>query len=238
MTDPTPRRILIVEDEPKLAALLVDYLRAAGYATEWIADGAEALRRLQDASLPAPNALLLDLMLPGLDGLEVCRSVRSFSDLPILIVSARVDELDRLLGLELGADDYVCKPFSPREVMARVRALLRRAEGRLAAPVLTPQAGGFALDEAGQRVLWQGQVLPLTSVEFRLFRLLLGQPGRVFERSRLLDQIHEEFRDVSDRVVDSHVKNIRRKLLALTPPQDCISAVYGVGYRLDPKPAC
>lgn len=232
-----PRRIVIVEDEPKLAALLADYLKAAGYVTEWLADGAQALQRLQDASQPAPAALLLDLMLPGLDGLEVCRGVRAssaFADVPILILSARVDELDRLLGLELGADDYVCKPFSPREVVARVRALLRRAEGRLSAPTLHAVAGGFAIDEAGQRVLCKGQVLHLTPVEFRLLRLLMSQPGRVFERSQLLDQIHEEFRDVSDRVVDSHVKNIRRKLAALQPPQDCIAAVYGVGYRFEP----
>ncbi len=235
------RRILVVEDEPKLAAVLCDYLNAAGYASEWLADGRLALQRLQDASQPAPAAMLLDLMLPGLDGLELCRAVRAFSDLPIVIISARVDELDRLLGLELGADDYVCKPFSPREVVARVRALLRRADGRLAplAPLAQQAAaptllGGFSVDEAGQRLAWQGQVLQLTPVEYRLLRLLLSQPGRVFERSRLLDLIHEDFRDVSDRVVDSHVKNIRRKLAALQPPQDCISAVYGVGYRFDP----
>jgi two-component system response regulator BaeR len=237
MTD-AARRILVVEDEPKLAAVLCDYLNAAGFASEWLADGRLALQRVQDATLPAPAAMLLDLMLPGLDGLELCRAVRAFSDLPIVIISARVDELDRLLGLELGADDYVCKPFSPREVVARVRALLRRADGRLA-PVAQQVAaptliGGFSVDEAGQRLAWQGQVLQLTPVEYRLLRLLLSQPGRVFERSRLLDLIHEDFRDVSDRVVDSHVKNIRRKLAALQPPQDCISAVYGVGYRFDP----
>jgi two-component system, OmpR family, response regulator BaeR len=228
--------ILIVEDEPKLAALLQDYLHAAGFATEWIADGALALARLRDPiDRPAPALLLLDVMLPGLDGLEVCRAVREFSALPILINSARVEELDRLLGLELGADDYVCKPWSPREMVARVRALLRRAQGRLAPPQLLPVAGGFAVDEPGQRIGWQGQVLTLTPVEYRLLRLMLGQPGRVFERATLLDQIHEEFRDVSDRVVDSHIKNIRRKLAALSPAQDCIVSVYGVGYRFEPR---
>lgn len=240
MLPPDARPVVVVEDEPKLAALLVDYLRAAGHATEWLADGAAALARLRDPAQPRPAALLLDLMLPGLDGLEVCRGVRAhgpIADLPVIIVSARVDELDRLLGLELGADDYVCKPFSPREVVARVRALLRRSEGRLAPAQQSMQelAGGFAIDEQGQRIAWQGQVLPLTPVEYRLLRLLLGQPGRVFERARLLDQIHEEFRDVSDRVVDSHVKNIRRKLAKLEPPQDCIAAVYGVGYRFEPR---
>jgi two-component system, OmpR family, response regulator BaeR len=223
--------ILIVEDEPKLAALVRDYLRAAGYRSEWLADGREALQRLKTGPMPA--AVLLDVMLPGLDGLEVCRAVRAFSDVPILINSARVEELDRLLGLELGADDYVCKPFSPRELVARVKALLRRAQGRLAPATLVPAAGGFAVDEAGQRIVWREQALALTPVEFRLLRQLLQHPGRVFERAQLLDLIHEDFRDVSDRVVDSHIKNIRRKLAALEPAQECIASVYGVGYRLD-----
>lgn len=223
--------VLLVEDEPKLAALLRDYLQAGGFRTEWLADGRQALARLQAGPMPA--AIVLDLMLPGLDGLEVCRAVRAFSDVPIVISSARVEELDRLLGLELGADDYVCKPFSPRELVARVKALLRRAQGRLAPQTLVPVGGGFAIDEAGQRVVWQQQALALTPVEFRLLRHLLLHPGRVFERAQLLDLIHEDFRDVSDRVVDSHVKNIRRKLAALEPPQACIASVYGVGYRLD-----
>lgn len=223
--------ILIVEDEPKLAALVRDYLQAAGYRSEWLADGRQALERLKTGPMPA--AVLLDVMLPGLDGLEVCRAVRAFSDVPILINSARVEELDRLLGLELGADDYVCKPFSPRELVARVKALLRRAQGRLAPATLVPAGGGFAVDEAGQRIVWQEQALALTPVEFRLLRQLLQHPGRVFDRAQLLDLIHEDFRDVSDRVVDSHIKNIRRKLAALEPAQECIASVYGVGYRLD-----
>lgn len=223
--------VLVVEDEPKLAALVRDYLQAAGYRSEWLADGRQALDRLKQGPMPA--AVLLDVMLPGLDGLEVCRAVRAFSDVPILINSARVEELDRLLGLELGADDYVCKPFSPRELVARVKALLRRAQGRLAPVTLVPVGGGFAIDEAGQRIIWREQALALTPVEFRLLRQLLQHPGRVFERAQLLDLIHEDFRDVSDRVVDSHVKNIRRKLAALEPAQASIASVYGVGYRLD-----
>lgn len=227
-----PRQILVVEDEPKIAALLCDYLRAAGYQASSLADGLQALQAIR---AQPPAVLLLDVMLPGMDGLELCREVRAFSSLPILMISARIDELDRLLGLELGADDYLCKPFSPREVVARVRALLRRAEGRLAGQTQAPRAmgGGFAVDEAGQRLLWREQLLPLTPLEFRLLRLMLSQPGRVFARSQLLEQLHEDYRDVSDRVIDSHVKNVRRKLGNLQPPQDCISAVYGVGYRLD-----
>jgi two-component system response regulator BaeR len=223
--------ILIVEDEPKLAALVQDYLHASGFRTEWLADGRQALERLRGG--PQPAAVLLDVMLPGLDGLEVCRAVRAFSDVPILINSARVEELDRLLGLELGADDYVCKPFSPRELVARVKALLRRAQGRLAPMALVPLGGGFAVDEAGQRVVWRDQALGLTPVEFRLLRQLLQQPGRVFERGQLLDLIHEDFRDVSDRAVDSHIKNIRRKLASVDAQAACITSVYGVGYRLD-----
>jgi len=229
--------ICVIEDEDVIAGAVAARLRAEGFDVEVAADGPAGVA-LCDRT--RPDLVVLDLMLPGLDGLEVCRGVRAhgpIADLPVIIVSARVDELDRLLGLELGADDYVCKPFSPREVVARVRALLRRSEGRLASAPQAMQelAGGFAIDEQGQRIAWQGQVLPLTPVEYRLLRLLLGQPGRVFERARLLDQIHEEFRDVSDRVVDSHVKNIRRKLAKLAPPQDCIAAVYGVGYRFEPR---
>ena len=227
------QRILIVEDEAKIAALLADYLQAAGYETQILGDGAQALTLLRQSP---PALLVLDLMLPGLDGLSLCRELRQFSALPVLMVSARVDELDRLLGLELGADDYLCKPFSPREAVARVKALLRRAQGRLpglAAPGPQPLDGGYAVDEAGQRLFWQGQPLQLTPLEFRLLRLLLRQPGRIFSRAQLLEQLHEDFRDVSDRVIDSHVKNIRRKLAQLSPPQEPLSAVYGMGYRLD-----
>ena len=228
-----PRPILVVEDEPKLAALLCDYLRASGFAPHAVADGPTALTAF--AAL-APAVVLLDLNLPGLDGLDVCRALRRDSDVPILMLTARVDEIDRVLGLEIGADDYLCKPYSPREVVARVRALLRRAEGRLAAPAApAPRAsiGGFALDEAGLRAWWQDRALPLTPLEFRLLRTLLQQPGRVFARAQLLDAIHADFRDVSDRAIDSHVKNLRRKLQLAQPGHDCITTVYGLGYRLD-----
>jgi len=156
---------------------------------------------------------------------------------PILMLTARVDEIDRVLGLEIGADDYLCKPYSPREVVARVRAMLRRAEGALAGPRSAPpgcrMVGGFMLDESGLRAWWRDTVLPLTPVEFRLLRTLLQHPGRVFARASLLDAIYADFRDVSDRAIDSHVKNLRRKLQTALPGQDCITAVYGVGYRLD-----
>jgi two-component system response regulator BaeR len=229
----TPHRVLVVEDEPKLAALLGDYLRAAGFEPEVAQDGPAALAAF---ALDPPAAVLLDLNLPGLDGIEVCRRIRRDSDVPILMLTARADEIDRIVGLEIGADDYLCKPYSPREVVARVRALLRRSQGRLPGGVASPDPapGGFAIDDAGQRAWWHGRALPLTPIEWRLLRTLLQQPGRVFARSQLLDAIHTDFRDVSDRAVDSHVKNLRRKLQAVVPGPDCIASVYGVGYRLDP----
>jgi two-component system response regulator BaeR len=167
-------------------------------------------------------------MLPSIDGMSVCRAVRRFSDVPIIMVTARVDEIDRLLGLDIGADDYVCKPFSPREVVARARALLRRVEGRVATgPVV------WQIDEAGHRISWRGGWLPLTPVEFRMLHLLLTCPGRVFSRAQLLDSVHQDLRDVSDRAIDSHVKNLRRKIQAVEPTFDNIVSVYGVGYRFD-----
>nr|MBP8146324.1 response regulator [Inhella sp.] len=168
------RRVLVVEDDPRIAQLLLDYLRHDGHDARTLADGQLALAEIRHA---APDLLILDLMLPGLDGVSLCRAVRQFSAVPILMLTARVDELDRLLGLDSGADDYVCKPFSPREVMARVQALLRRAEGRVTTAVRLWQ-----VDESGLRIAWRGQWLVLTPLEFRMLRHLLNQPGRVFSR--------------------------------------------------------
>lgn len=222
-----PRRVLVVEDDAKIARLLQDYLRHAGHAAETIGDGRQALRLIEQAP---PDLLILDLMLPGLDGLTLCQTVRRFSAVPILMLTARVDEVDRLLGLDSGADDYVCKPFGPREVVARVHALLRRAEGRVGAGAL---AGIWSVDEAGARIAWRGRWLPLTPLEYRMLHLLLGRPGRVFSRAQLLDAVHDDLRDVSDRAIDSHVKNLRRKLEAAEPGCQCIASVYGLGYRFD-----
>jgi len=225
-SDPS-RRILIVEDDAKIADMLANYLQMHGFATDWCADGQEALARVRQQ---VPALLLLDLMLPGLDGLAVCTAVRAFSSVPIIMVTARVEEIDRLLGLDTGADDYVCKPFSPREVVARIKALLRRSEGALARPAA---AATFGIDEARQQISWRGQSLPLTPVEFRLMRLLMSRPGQVFARARLLDTVHEDQRDVSDRAIDSHIKNLRRKLEQAGTGDAGISSVYGVGYRFD-----
>ena len=219
------RRILVVEDDARIAQLLVDYLRNDGHQAQALADGELALSEIRHAP---PDLLILDLMLPGLDGVSLCREVRKFSAMPILMLTARVDELDRLLGLNSGADDYVCKPFSPREVMARVKALLRRAEGHLAAPERV-----WNIDDSGLRIAWRGHGLSLTPLEFRMLRHLLKQPGRVFSRGQLLESAHADLRDVSDRAIDTHVKNLRRKLQAIHAKDDCIASVYGVGYRFD-----
>jgi two-component system response regulator BaeR len=223
-----PASILIVEDDAKIADMLANYLHMHGFATTSCANGHDAVSLVRHT---APALMLLDLMLPGLDGVTVCAAVRQFSPLPIIMVTARVDEIDRLLGLETGADDYVCKPFSPREVVARVKALLRRAQGALAAP--TPAAARLYLKEPSQQICWLGKPLPLTQVEFRLLRLLLSRPGQVFGRARLLDILHEDLRDVSDRAIDSHIKNLRRKLEQADAIEHTIVSVYGVGYRLD-----
>jgi two-component system, OmpR family, response regulator BaeR len=229
------REVLVVEDEPKIAALLCKYLQEAGFETEVCGDGLDALARIERDPVMRFCVVLLDVMLPGMDGLDLCRTIRQRSGVPILMLSARIEELDRLLGLELGADDYVCKPFSAREVVARVRALVRRAQGRLTAgaSVPVPGSGGFSIDDEGMRVWWREQPVALTPVEYRLFRALVSQPGQVFERPALLDVLHQDFRDVSDRAVDSHIKNLRRKLEAILGGSSGIVAVYGVGYRFE-----
>ena len=220
------RNVLVVEDDLKISQVLLDYLRKDGFEATSVADGLLALQQIEQEK---PLLVILDLMLPGLDGVGVCRAVRRFSDVPILMLTARVDEVDRLIGLDTGADDYVCKPFSPREVMARVRALVRRAEGRVAG-----RQAAWAVDDEGQRISWRDTWLPLTPVEFRMLHLLLTRPGRVFSRAQLLDSVHEDFRDVSDRAIDSHIKNLRRKIQMIEAGSDCIVSVYGVGYRFDP----
>lgn len=222
----SPRRVLVVEDDPRIALLLVDYLRSEGFEAHSLTDGQLALSEVRHAP---PSLLILDLNLPGLDGVSLCRAVREFSDIPILMVTARIDELDRLLGLNSGADDYVCKPFSPREVMARVHALLRRAERRMTTAVEI-----WTIDDACLSIAWRGYRLSLTPVEFKMLRQLLNQPGRVFSRGQLLENVHGDFRDVSDRAIDTHIKNLRRKMQAIQSDDDCIASVYGVGYRFEP----
>lgn len=226
---PPPRRVLIVEDDERIAGLLTRYLGEQGYQTEVITNGLQVepeVRRLE------PSLVLLDVMLPGMDGIEVCQQLRRFSAVPIIIVTSRNEEIDRLLGLEMGADDYVSKPFSPRELLARIKALLRRAEGRLQTG---PSQYGFTVDEITQRIAWEHNWLPLTPVEFRLLRRFLSRPGHVLARAELSDDAGDGFRQGTGRVIDSHIKNLRRKISAVRPQGSAIVSVYGMGYRFDPE---
>ena len=221
-------RVLVVEDDAKIAALVADYLLDAGYLVTRCGDGAQALDLARGAAGAAGFDLyVLDVMLPGMDGIALCKALRSFSDAPVLMLTARVEEIDRLLGLDSGADDYVCKPFSPRELVARVRAHLRRRLPAGAAP------SQFVVERQQMRVLHAGLALPLTPVEFRVLAELVEHPDRVYSRQQLLDVAHDDQRDANDRSVDSHVKNIRRKLAAVLPGVECLQSVYGVGYRFE-----
>ena len=222
-----PERLLVVEDEVKLAGLLRDYLVQEGYDVSLLhrGDEVEEWMRTHGADL-----VLLDLMLPGKNGLEVCKALRaSSSEIAIIMVTARVDEIDRLLGLELGADDYICKPFSPREVVARVKAVLRR--GRRGAA--TPQEKGLVMDDAGYKATIGGKDVGLTAVEYQLLKVLVSQPGRIYSRDQLMDAMYRDERVVSDRTVDSHVKKIRKKIFDVLPDREIIHSVYGVGYKYE-----
>ncbi len=218
--------ILIVEDEERLASLVADYLKAAGYRTHHLSDGSRVVAWVRQEH---PDLILLDLMLPGKDGLTICKEIRAESQIPIIMTTARVEEIDRLLGLELGADDYVCKPYSPRELVARVKAVLRRTSTRDPAEATGP----LTLQADRLRVRSGAREIELTAVEFALLATLHDSPGRIFSRDRLMDRIYRDHRVVSDRTIDSHVKKLRRKLSELLPDQELIHSVYGVGYRYE-----
>ena len=224
--------ILVVEDEKKIADLLKDYLSREGFQVTCLGRGDEALERIEAL---APALILLDLMLPGVDGITICREVRKVSDVPIIMLTAKVEEVDRLVGLEIGADDYVCKPFSPREVVARVKAVLRRA--RPAEPPRRLAAGPIVLEEAARRVTVNGQPVGLTPSEFGLLNVLMASPERVFSRSELLDKVQGYRFEGYDRTIDSHVKNLRRKIADHLPDLDVIQTIYGVGYKFSIPPS-
>ncbi|MDH4228880.1 MAG: response regulator transcription factor [Nitrospirota bacterium] len=223
---PTPL-ILIAEDDPNIAALVERYLSREGYATHIAADGEatlEAFRRL------SPSLLVLDLMLPYVDGWEICRRLRAESSVPILMLTARAEELDRVLGLTLGADDYLVKPFSPREMVARVKAILRRATGGGGPPLPLVQ-GGLCLYPEQHRLTRDGHEVPLTRSEFQLLHTLMSRPGRVFSRDELLNRLHTDGAVVIDRVVDVHVGRLRQKLEPNPAQPRYILTVRGAGYK-------
>jgi two-component system response regulator BaeR len=217
--------VLIVEDEEQTAGILADYLRREGYVPFCLANGFDVVPWVREQM---PGLILLDLMLPGKSGLDICKEVRSISSVPIIMTTARVEEIDRLLGLELGADDYICKPYSPREVVARVKTVLRRA-----GTTPTIQAVGLVLDESRYLATLNGVDLELTALEFRLLRFLAANPGRVYNRQQLLDRVYPDQRALNDRAVDNHIKNLRKKIAATGRGEELIHSIYGVGYKLE-----
>jgi two-component system alkaline phosphatase synthesis response regulator PhoP len=220
--------VLVVDDEPKIVQLARDYLEHAGFAVLTAGDGTSAL---QAARTRQPDLIVLDLGLPGLDGLEVMRSIRGSGSTPIVVLSARDTELDKLLGLELGADDYVTKPFSPRELVARVRAVLRRG-ARAVEPRERIDVGQLSMDVPRLRTTVAGRTIDLTATEFEILATMAREPGRVFTRSQLLDAVHGVAFESYERAIDAHIKNIRRKLEPEPARPRFIETVYGVGYRL------
>ncbi len=222
--------ICVIEDEIDLAKLMADYLSASDLQAVVFNRGDEANRWLQENN---PELILLDLMLPGMDGLQICKNQRQRSAVPIIMMTAKTEEIDRLLGLELGADDYICKPFSAREVVARVKAVLRRTYP--VSPITTSSVATatVVIDEQSMSVRIFDHSVELTSVEFQLFSLLYSQPGRIFSRQYILDNIYKDYRVVGDRTVDGHIKKLRKKLNEANEQVELIRSVYGCGYKYE-----
>jgi two-component system, OmpR family, alkaline phosphatase synthesis response regulator PhoP len=222
--------ILVVDDEAQIVKLARDYLEHAGFRVLSAVDGPAALAA---ARREHPDLIVLDLMLPGLDGLDVTRTLRRESDVPIIMLTARVDETDRLIGLELGADDYITKPFSPRELVARVRTVLRRTNGPSAAQPGLLRAADLEIDLEGHRLSRSGTAVKLSRIEFNLLTILAQHPGQIFTRAQLLDRLHGIIFDGYDRSIDAHIKNLRRKLEIDPAEPRYVLTVYGIGYKFN-----
>ncbi len=223
------KQILVVEDEPKIARIVKDYLENSGYQATLLAHGNDVIPQIQKSM---PNLIILDIMLPGKDGMEICKEIRKFSTVPIIMLTAKVEELDRLIGLELGADDYICKPFSPREVVARVKAVLRRTQPEPLSDQLL--SGPIVLDRIKHQVTINNKELSLTNSEFELLTVFMEQPDRVFSRNDLISMVQGYNFEGYDRTIDSHIKNLRKKIDQQLPGQKMIQTVYGVGYKFSP----
>jgi two-component system alkaline phosphatase synthesis response regulator PhoP len=221
---PMPKKILIVDDEPQIVEICCDYLKAAGYETVTASNGTQGVSL---ARREKPDLIVLDLMMPEMDGLDVCRAIRHESDMPIIMLTARVEETDKLIGLELGADDYITKPFSPRELVARVRVVLRRVTSSPDSDTI--RAGEVELDRAHYEVHLPDKTVSLTSTEFEILATLMSQPGRIFSRAQLLTASHGITFESLERAIDSHIRNLRRKL----EPAELIVTVHGVGYKFE-----
>jgi two-component system response regulator BaeR len=220
--------VLIVEDEPKLSCSVAEYLENSDFRTHIIDNGSLVVDWVRDNE---PSIILLDLMLPEKDGISICQEIRTFSQVPIIIASAKTDEIDRLVGLAVGADDYLCKPFSLREVVARVKAVIRRHEH---VPYKVSTQPALQLDKSSSCVIFNETKTELTAIEFNLLTKLSDQPGKIFKRNELMDSAYEDGRIVNDRTVDSHMKKIRKKLADLAPGKKFLHAIYGVGYKFEP----
>jgi two-component system alkaline phosphatase synthesis response regulator PhoP len=221
--------VLVVDDEPKIAKLAKDYLERGGFQVVTVGDGPSAVQATRSER---PDMIVLDLNLPGMDGLDVCRQISRISDVPIIMLTARVEETDRLIGLELGADDYITKPFSPRELVARVRAVLRRVQGGIHQPGHI-RVGQLEIDVDGHRVSRDGEALDLTRNEFTVLAVLAQHAGQTFSRGQLVDRLHGVAYEGFDRSIDSHVKNLRRKIEPDPTEPTYVQTVYGVGYRFN-----
>lgn len=222
------RYILVVEDEFKIAALLRDYLEQAHFRVSVLARGDHVLPFVHSKK---PDLILLDIMVPGMDGIEICRELRKTSNLPVIMLTAKVEEIDRLIGLEIGADDYICKPFSPREVVARVKAVLRRTNPQIENEIISIE--NLELNISNFQVTVAGQELTLTKSEFGLLKILMTHPQRVFSRSELIYQVQGYTYEGYERTIDSHIKNLRKKIAEILPEKEIISSVYGIGYKLN-----
>jgi two-component system alkaline phosphatase synthesis response regulator PhoP len=227
MEVPGLKKILVVDDEPKIIQLTQDYLENAGFSVLSASDGERALTVIH---ADQPDLVVLDLGLPIMDGLDICRSIRKTSNLPIIMLTARDEEADKIVGLELGADDYVTKPFSPKELVARVRSVLRRSELAQETREVV-RVGDITLDIPRMRVTVGGEEAELTATEFQLLLALASQPGRIFTRSQLLNAVHGVAIESYERAIDAHIKNIRRKIEPVSHEPQYIQTVYGVGYR-------
>ncbi|MBD5771405.1 response regulator [Marinomonas colpomeniae] len=225
----TKQKILIVEDEEDIAEVLLAYSHQEGYSTEHFQSGRGVVDFIRQNSV---DLILLDIMLPEVDGIEICKQIRAFSNVAIIIVTAKRQEIDRLQGLELGADDYICKPFSPKEVMARIKTVLRRT-AEPSVDVL--ECLGFELYQESYLALYNGKQINLTAVEFKILLLLIGQVGRVFSREDIIHHAYRETTDISDRNIDTHIKNIRKKIQEVESTLNPIVTVYGVGYKFQKK---
>ncbi|MCE9684921.1 response regulator [Shewanella sp. AS16] len=216
--------IVLVEDDLEIAEIVLMYLHAAGLNTRHFDDGVGVAAWVKHHT---PAVVLLDLDLPNKQGLEVCREIRAFSELPIIMTTAKVEEVDRLLGLEIGADDYLCKPFSVKELVARVKVQLRRMHRSQA------DDNGLRVDAASFHLYFSGKSVELTAIEFKLFHLLYSNANRIYSRAQIMDLVYQDYRCVSDRTVDSHIRNVRKKLAAMGMEQELIRSIYGAGYKYE-----